>query len=336
MASVLHRSFLLFPRQQQRLIKQFPPGVMCLSTTRPLDARRTNTCINFVPQQEAWIVERFGKYLRTLEPGLNILIPIVDTIKYVQSLKETAVDIPSQSAITEDNVTLHLDGVLYYRVIDPFKTSYGVEDAEFAVIQLAQTTMRSELGKIKLDSVFQERTNLNFSIVDAINHAADAWGIRCMRYEIKDIQLPTKVRDAMQMQHGNKAASLSVAEQYVQAFGNLAKASNTVLLPEKTGDISSMVGQAMAIYGQMTKTDPAPSSDDPSPPPNDKLSDFENMLDKLNKSIDDTLTQRFESSTGGETVAQYEEKKKQEDTEEPHFTLATSGTRNNPRKTDDY
>jgi regulator of protease activity HflC (stomatin/prohibitin superfamily) len=97
-------------------------------------------------------------------------------------------------------VTLHIDGVLYYRIVEPYKASYGVEDAEFAVIQLAQTTMRSELGKIKLDSVFQERTNLNIMIVEAINHAAEAWGIRCMRYEIKDIQLPTKVREAMQMQ----------------------------------------------------------------------------------------------------------------------------------------
>ena len=146
------------------------------------------------------MVEHFGRYLRTLQPGLNFLFPVIDNIKYVQSLKEVAIDIPSQSAITEDNVTLHLDGVLYMRVYDPYAASYGVEDAEFAVVQLAQTTMRSELGKIKLDRVFQERTILNFSIVEAINNAAEAWGVKCMRYEIKDIQLPTKVKEAMQMQ----------------------------------------------------------------------------------------------------------------------------------------
>lgn len=131
---------------------------------------------------------------------MNLLFPIIDDIKYVQSLKEVAIDIPSQSAITEDNVTLHLDGVLYMRIYDPYAASYGVEDAKFAVTQLAQTTMRSELGKIKLDRVFQERTHLNISIVEAINNAAEAWGVKCLRYEIKDIQLPTKVKEAMQMQ----------------------------------------------------------------------------------------------------------------------------------------
>jgi regulator of protease activity HflC (stomatin/prohibitin superfamily) len=255
--------------------------------------------------------------------GLNVLIPVVDQIRYVQSLKEAVVDIPSQSAITEDNVTLHLDGVLYYRVIEPYLASYGVENAEYAVVQLAQTTMRSELGKIKLDSVFQERMNLNHMIVYAINHAAEAWGICCLRYEIRDIQLPTKVKEAMQMQveaerkkranilesegiresavnraqglrqskilaseavrieqvnqakgeasailaratarasalltvgkalgakHGSSAASLAVAEQYVQAFGKLAKTGNTLLLPEKTGDVGSMVAQVTGFY----------------------------------------------------------------------------------------
>lgn len=155
----------------------------------------------FVPQQEvrfyplllmyvtmiclqAWVVERMGKFYRLLEPGLNILIPIVDKVKYVQSLKEIAVDIPKQSAITADNVNLNIDGVLYLRIIDPYLTSYGVEDPEFAITQLAQTTMRSELGKISLDKVFRERENLNVSIVDSINKASEAWGMQCLRYEI--------------------------------------------------------------------------------------------------------------------------------------------------------
>lgn len=126
-----------------------------------------------------------GKFHRVLEPGLNILVPILDRIKYVKSLKETAIEVPSQSAITQDNVTLELDGVLYIRCIDPFKASYGVEDAEFAITQLAQTTMRAEIGQMTLDRTLAERAYLNANIVDAINAAADDWGIRCLRYEIR-------------------------------------------------------------------------------------------------------------------------------------------------------
>lgn len=127
-----------------------------------------------------------GKFHRILEPGLNILAPIIDRIKYVKSLKETAIEVPSQSAITQDNVTLELDGVLYIRCIDPFKASYGVEDAEFAITQLAQTTMRAEIGQMTLDRTLAERAYLNANIVEAINAAAEDWGIRCLRYEIRE------------------------------------------------------------------------------------------------------------------------------------------------------
>jgi len=262
--------------------------------------------VKFVPQQEAWIIERFGKYNATLTPGLNLLIPFFDEIKYVQSLKEIASEVPEQSAITKDNVTLNIDGVLYFRVIDPYQASYGVEDPQFAITQLAQTTMRSELGKISLDEVFKERDTLNNMIVEAINNAAVVWGIQCLRYEIRDIQLPQKVKESMQMQveaerrkraavlesegeresqinratgeanailakanaraeaidristalnqsSGAQAASLSVAEQYIQAFGNLAKTSNTVVLPSNVGDVTSMVGQALAVYSSISK-----------------------------------------------------------------------------------
>ncbi|XP_009866643.1 PREDICTED: stomatin-like protein 2, mitochondrial, partial [Apaloderma vittatum] len=277
-----------------------------------------NIGVLFVPQQEAWVVERMGKFHRILEPGLNFLIPLLDRIRYVQSLKEIVINVPEQSAVTLDNVTLQIDGVLYLRVMDPYKASYGVEDPEYAVTQLAQTTMRSELGKLSLDRVFRERESLNANIVDAINQASDCWGIRCLRYEIKDIHVPPRVKESMQMQveaerrkratvlesegtresainvaegqkqaqilaseaekaeqinkaageanamlvkarakaeaiqllaaalaqqHGNAAASLSVAEQYVNAFSKLAKDSNTVLLPANTGDITNMVAQ---------------------------------------------------------------------------------------------
>jgi len=288
-----------------------------------------NTVVLFVPQQEAWVVERMGRFHRILEPGLNFLIPLLDRIRYVQSLKEIVIDVPEQSAVSLDNVTLQIDGVLYLRILDPFKASYGVEDPEYAVTQLAQTTMRSELGKLTLDKVFRERESLNSNIVHAINQASDDWGIRCLRYEIKDIHVPPRVKESMQMQveaerkkratvlesegtresainvaegrkqaqilasegeraerinkaageaqavlakaeakskairmlsealteqNGNAAASLSVAEQYVSAFSNLAKESNTILLPSNSGDITGMVTQAMTIYSTLAKT----------------------------------------------------------------------------------
>lgn len=138
-----------------------------------------------MPQQQAWVVERFGRFHRILEPGLAVLMPVVDSIRYVKTLKEVAVEVPTQSAITQDNVALAIDGVLYYRVIEPYKACYGVEDADFAITQLAQTTMRSEIGKLTLDRTLAERNLLNVSIVEAINEAAIHWGIQCLRYEIR-------------------------------------------------------------------------------------------------------------------------------------------------------
>lgn len=137
-----------------------------------------NWGVRIVPQQSAWVIERFGKFNSILEPGLHFLIPVVDKIAYVHSLKEEAFPIPNQQAITMDNVTISIDGVLYVRIISPYDASYGVEDAIFAVMQLAQTTMRSELGKITLDNCFKERESLNVNIVDAINDAAKAWGVQ--------------------------------------------------------------------------------------------------------------------------------------------------------------
>ncbi|KAM4878795.1 stomatin-like protein 2, mitochondrial isoform 3-T3 [Sylvia borin] len=312
-----------------------------------------NIGVLFVPQQEAWVVERMGKFHRILEPGLNFLIPLLDRIRYVQSLKEIVINVPEQSAFTLDNVTLQIDGVLYLRVMDPYKASYGVEDPEYAVTQLAQTTMRSELGKLSLDRVFRERESLNASIVDAINQASDCWGIQCLRYEIKDIHVPPRVKESMQMQveaerrkratvlesegtresainvaegqkqaqilaseaekaeqinkaageanamlvkarakaeaiqllaaalaqqHGNAAASLSVAEQYVNAFSKIAKDSNTVLLPANTGDVTNMVAQALGIYTTLTKPQAVKTQDEMPPAHEDSHSPATEVL----------------------------------------------------------
>ncbi|CAB3359599.1 Hypothetical predicted protein [Cloeon dipterum] len=213
-----------------------------------------NLGVMFVPEQEAWIVERFGKFHRILQPGLNFLIPVVDRIKYVQSLKEIAIDIPSQSAITSDNVTLSLDGVLFLRILDAFKASYGVEDPEFSITQLAQTTMRSELGKLSLDKIFHERESLNVSIVESINKAALSWGITCLRYEIRDIILPARVKEAMQMQveaERRKRATILESEGVRTADINVAegKRQSRILASEadKQEQINRAAGEATAI-----------------------------------------------------------------------------------------
>ncbi|XP_065367233.1 stomatin-like protein 2, mitochondrial [Calliphora vicina] len=213
-----------------------------------------NTIIMFVPQQEAWIVERMGRFSRILEPGLNVLLPIMDKIKYVQSLKEIAIDVPKQSAITSDNVTLSIDGVLYLRIIDPYRASYGVEDPEFAITQLAQTTMRSELGKMSLDKVFRERESLNVSIVDSINKASEAWGIACLRYEIRDIRLPSRVHEAMQMQveaERRKRAAILESEGQREADINIAegKRKSRILASEadRQEQINKASGEAAAM-----------------------------------------------------------------------------------------
>ena len=160
--------------------------------------------VKFVPQNRAFVVERFGKYTRTLEAGLNFLNPFFDRVAYNRTLKEQAVDVPSQGAITRDNISLIVDGVLYLKVLDPYKASYGVDDYVYAVTQLAQTTMRSEIGKIELDKTFEEREALNNNIVSQINEAAGPWGVMVLRYEIKDIEPPRTVLDAMVMEGANR------------------------------------------------------------------------------------------------------------------------------------
>ena len=284
--------------------------------------------IKIVPQQQVWIIERLGRYDRKLEAGLNFLIPFMDRVAYKHSLKEEAMDVGRQTSITKDNVSLIIDGVLYLRIIDPVQASYGVANLYFAVTQLAQTTMRSEIGKMTLDKTFEERETLNTGIVNSISEAASAWGVQCMRYEIKDITPPESVLQAMELQvaaerkkraqilesegkrqsminiaeadketvllkseaarqdqinrsegeasaiklvaqataqsieivsgainqkGGSDAAALRVAEQYVDAFKNLAKENNTLIIPANVSDAGSMIAQALTIFSSINK-----------------------------------------------------------------------------------
>jgi regulator of protease activity HflC (stomatin/prohibitin superfamily) len=275
-----------------------------------------------VPQQSAFVVERLGRYDKTLHAGFHILIPFIDVIRYRHSLKENAVDIPEQICITRDNVQVHVDGVLYLKVLDPERASYGVSDYLFAISQLAQTALRSEVGKIDLDKTFEERNHINFQVVSELDKASDPWGVKVLRYEIKNITPPTDVLAAMEKQMraerekravvltsegerdaainnaegmkqqmikaseakkqqqineaegaasailaianataeglrmiaqaagqpgGLEAMQLRVAEQYIQRFGELARTSNTVILPANISDVASMVTTAMTI-----------------------------------------------------------------------------------------
>jgi len=202
-----------------------------------------NMGIMIVPQQKAYIVERFGRFSKMLEPGLNFLIPVIDNVAYVHSLKEDTIVLTRQHAITRDNVTIEIDGVLYVRIVDPYKASYGVADPLYAVTQLAQTTMRSELGKMTLDKTFEERENLNSSIVLSLNDATEAWGVVCLRYEIRDIKPPTTVRQAMEMQaeaERKKRAHILESEAEQQSSINLA-------MGHQRAEILKAEGEARAI-----------------------------------------------------------------------------------------
>ena len=210
--------------------------------------------VKFVPQQQVWVVERMGQYRASMEAGLNFLIPFIDNISYRHSLKEEAVDIPSQTAITKDNVTLIIDGILYLKITDPKQASYGVGDARYAITQMAQTTMRSELGKMTLDKTFLERDNLNVSIVQSINEASVVWGIQCLRYEIKDITPPDNVRQAMELQvaaERQKRAEVLDSEGKRQSQINIAEGikQEVVLKSEAamTDQINRAKGEAEAI-----------------------------------------------------------------------------------------
>lgn len=232
--------------------------------------------IKFVPQNRAFIVERFGKYQSTKEAGLNFIVPFIDKVAADRSLKEQAVDVPSQSAITKDNISLSVDGVLYFRVLDPYKATYGVEDYVFAVTQLAQTTMRSELGKIELDKTFEERDTLNARIVSQINEASSPWGIQVMRYEIKDIVPPESVMNAMEAQmkaermkraqilesEGQRQSAINVAEGEKRSQILAAEADKTEQVLRAEGEAKAIIAVADAQAAALTKVGTAANTEE--------------------------------------------------------------------------
>jgi regulator of protease activity HflC (stomatin/prohibitin superfamily) len=286
-----------------------------------------------VPQQSAYVVERLGRYSGTLSAGFHVLVPFMDVIRYKHSLKENAVDIPAQVCITRDNVQVQVDGILYLKVLNPERASYGISDYLFAISQLAQTTLRSEIGKIDLDKTFEERTNINMAVVTELDKASEPWGVKVLRYEIKNITPPQdilaamekqmraerekraliltsegqrdaminnaegakqetiknsearrqqqineaegqasailavatataegirRVANAMQEPGGAQAVQLRVAEQYITQFGELAKESNTLVIPANAADIASMVGVAMRVMNTTNSPVPPP------------------------------------------------------------------------------
>lgn len=278
--------------------------------------------LKVVPQQNSWVIERLGRFHAALTPGLNIVIPFVDRVAYKHMLKEVPLDVPSQVCITRDNTQLTVDGILYFQVTDPRLASYGTSNYIVAITQLAQTTLRSVIGKMELDKTFEERDDINRAVVAALDEAATSWGVKVLRYEIKDLTPPKEILHAMQAQitaerekraliaasegrkqeqiniatgereafiqrsegekqaaintaqgeaaaiiavatataqaiqqvalaiqspGGMDAVNLKVAEKYVEAFGNVAKAGNTLILPGNLADMGGMVATAMSI-----------------------------------------------------------------------------------------
>ncbi len=220
-----------------------------------------------VPQQSAYVVERLGKYSATLDAGFHILLPFIDNIRYKHSLKETAIDIPEQVCITRDNVQVSVDGILYLKVLHPQRASYGISDYGFALIQLAQTTLRSEIGKIELDRTFEERTNINVQVVNELDKASDPWGVKVLRYEIKNITPPKDVLNAMEKQmraerekraviltsEGERDAAINQAEGEKQQVIKASEAKKQQQINEAEGAASAILAIAQATAEGLRK-----------------------------------------------------------------------------------
>ncbi len=207
-----------------------------------------------VPQQNAWVVERLGKYDRTLTPGLKFVIPFVERVAYKHSLKEVPLDVPSQVCITRDNTQLQVDGIIYYQITDPMRASYGSSNYVFAITQLAQTLLRSVIGKMELDKTFEERDSINASVVNALDEAAQNWGVKVLRYEIKDLTPPAEILRSMQAQitaEREKRALIAASEGRKQEQINIATGEREAFIARSEGqrqaEINNAQGEAAAI-----------------------------------------------------------------------------------------
>ena len=210
--------------------------------------------INVVPQQHAWVVERLGKYHATLGPGLNIVVPFIDRVAYKHILKEIPLDVPPQVCITKDNTQLQVDGILYFQVTDPMRASYGSSNYVNAITQLAQTTLRSVIGRMELDKTFEERDHINTTIVNAIDESAANWGVKVLRYEIKDLTPPKEILHAMQAQitaEREKRALIAASEGRKQEQINIATGEREASIAKSEGEMQASInraqGQAAAI-----------------------------------------------------------------------------------------
>ncbi len=205
--------------------------------------------VRIVPQNEAYIIERLGRYHCVIEAGLNIIIPLMDKVSYRHSLKEFSIDVLSQQAITKDNVALSIDGVLYLRIVDPKSASYGIDNLYLAITQLAQTTMRAEIGKLSLDSTFESRDNINANVTTAIDEASAAWGTKVMRYEVKDISPPGTILEEMEKQMSaerERRVAVTTSEGYRQSQINQAEGDKQAKILRAQGTAESLTIEAVA------------------------------------------------------------------------------------------
>jgi len=212
--------------------------------------------VRIVPQRMAFVIERLGKYSRTLEAGFHILIPFFDRVAYKRSLKEEALDVAQQTCITKDNVSINVDGILYLQVIDAQKSAYGIEDYKYAVAQLAQTTMRSVFGTFSLDGTFEARDNINTKVVQAVDEASDPWGVKVTRYEIKDIMPPQSIIEAMEKQmraERDKRATIAESEGDKQSEINRADGKRQAMIAESEGEKQKRINEAEGRAAEIEK-----------------------------------------------------------------------------------